>query len=140
MKQLTLGIIALLASMMVMANNGRPDYQFDEFKSIDSFRSSDIKGWGRINDQVLTVSAGANKRYLLVLTRPDRDIAFSHAIGVTSNAGRVMARFDGVYAGNANIRVKIPIKYIYEIKGKDQFEQARALVEERALAAKSAGE
>lgn len=140
MKQLILGFTTLVFATLVLADSSRPDYQFDEFKSVDSFRSADIRGWGRINDQVLTVDAGVNKRYMLILSRPDRDIAFSQAIGVTSNAGRVMAKFDGVYAGNSNIRVKVPIRTIYELKGKEQLEQAHTLVEERELAAKKASD
>lgn len=140
MKKLILGFTTLVFATLALADSNRPNYQFDEFKSVDSFRSADIRGWGRINDQVLTVDAGVNKRYMLVLSRPDRDITFSQAIGVTSNAGRVMARFDGVYAGNSNIRVKVPIKYIYELKGKEQLEHARTLIEDRELAAKNAND
>ena len=113
------------------AQAGPADYQFDQLKSVTGFRSTDIDGWGRINDQVLVVSVTPSKKYILVLARTDRDLSFSQAIGVTSNGGRVEARFDSVYASNSNIRIENRISKIYEIKGSAAMKHARALFELR---------
>ncbi|BFM12376.1 hypothetical protein R50072_25290 [Simiduia litorea] len=112
-------------------SSSKPDYHFDELKSVSSIRASDVNGWGRINDQVLVTGRTASRKYILVLARPDHDLAFSTALGVTSNAGRVAVKFDEVYAGNSAIRVGNRIMMIYEVKGSAAMKQARALFELR---------
>lgn len=104
------------------------NYEFPDLKEVRDFRKNSVSGWSAVNDQVLMVSTSPKRKYLLVLTRPDRDLLFSHALAFTDTQGRVSARFDKVYAANANIRVPNTIKHIYEINGKAQAEATRLSV------------
>lgn len=103
-------------------------YEFPDLKEVRDFRKTSVSGWSAINDQVLLVSTSPKRKYLLVLTRPDRDLLFSHALAFTDTQGRVSARFDKVYATNASIRVPNTIKHIYEINGKAEAEAAKLAV------------
>ncbi|MDN3640497.1 DUF6491 family protein [Simiduia curdlanivorans] len=123
--------LSCLFNLAQAESNTKPDYHFEELKSVSSIRASDVNGWGRINDQVLVTGRTASRKYILVLARPDHDLAFSTALGVTSNAGRVAVKFDEVYAGNSTIRVGNRIMMIYEVKGSDAMKHARALFELR---------
>ncbi len=118
----------------------RPNYQFEQLVSVNSVNNFRVNGWAPINKQTLIMSAGPNRKYLVVLQRPDSNLVFSNQLAVTNTAGKIMTRFDKVYAMNTGIKVGIPIRYIYELKGKEQEDLARQLVSKADEQAKQAKE
>ncbi|UTA49238.1 DUF6491 family protein [Simiduia sp. 21SJ11W-1] len=133
MKQLIITLCLALATTGALANPPI-NYEFPELKEVRDFRKNNVNGWSAVNEQVLMVSAGASRNYLLVLSRPDRDLLFSQALAFTDTQGRVSARFDKVYATNSNIRMPNSIQKIYEVRGRDQVKAARLAVHEQACA------
>ncbi len=132
-----LTIALLLCASGSLWAQGLVDYTYPDLKEVRDFRKASINGWSQINDQVLLVSAGASRQYLLVLSRPDRDLTYSHALGFTDSNGRVSAKFDKVYATNNHTMMPNPIKRIYEVKGKEQAKAARQWTLEQACAQQS---
>jgi hypothetical protein len=53
-------------------------------------------GWRSLGNNALVVWPRSNQAYLIELTVPCPDMAFTHSIGLTSSAGRVSAGFDRV--------------------------------------------
>ncbi len=127
-------IMGLSAS--VQAQTVKPDYQFDQLSSVTSVNNSRIDGWSAVNDQVLIMSTGSKRKYLVVLTRPNRDLVFSYQLGVTNSAGRILPKFDKVYALNNPIQMGVPIKKIYLLADKKEEALARKLVAEAEEQAK----
>ncbi|MCM2681328.1 DUF6491 family protein [Echinimonas agarilytica] len=118
-----------LTGTLMAAEKVKPNYEFSELKEVRSVRNSEVSGWGAWTDQVLLMSGSPGRKYLVILTRPDHDLAFSLNLAVTNSGGQIMAKFDKVYAMNSAIKVGVPIKKIYELKGKEQIELAKKLVE-----------
>lgn len=133
---LIIGLAALGLSHLALAE--MPNYDFAELKKVSSIREADINGWSQINDQVLLISRGASRHYLFVLDRPNHDLAFSSGLGVSSSTGRVSARFDKVYSSHSKMVLPSTIKFIYEVKGKEQLAAAKALVETEEARARKA--
>lgn len=121
------------------AEKVKPNYEFEQqFEKVKSVRSDNVNSWVAINDQVLIMTSSPRVSYLVVLSRPDHDIAFSHNISVTDRGGRIMAKFDQVYAMNSSIKIGVPIKAMYKLEGREQKDLAWQLVEEAEKAAKEA--
>ena len=55
-----------------------------------------INGWTPLGDSALAVWTKPGEAFLLELTGPCPDLEYTPAIGLTSNASRVYARFDKV--------------------------------------------
>ena len=55
-----------------------------------------LNGWNELGDRALAVWTRPSEAYLLELTGPCQNLPYAQAIGLTSRAGRVSARFDKV--------------------------------------------
>lgn len=70
-----------------------------------------LDGWRPIDRDTLIVWTTPFKPYLVELSRPSYDLRFAQAIGVTSTAGTVYAKFDSVIVDG----LRYPIRAIYQI-------------------------
>jgi Family of unknown function (DUF6491) len=91
------------------AHAGAPVSSFQYFGSIN--------GWTPLGDSAIAVWTRPNQAYLLDLYGPCSDIEYTPVIGVTSQMGRVNARFDKVIAHNRS-SIQIPCN-IREIRPLD---------------------
>ena len=114
----------------VNAEPNKPNYEFDAFEEVRSVSNSSVSGWAPINDQVLIMSTGPNRKYLVVLSRPDHHLVYSFKLAVTHTGGEIMAKFDKVYPQEEGIKLGIPIKAIYKLDSKEQVALAHQLIEE----------
>lgn len=79
---------------------------------VDRIRISHrLDGWRAIDRDTLIVWATPFRPYLVELSRPSNGLRFAHAIGVTSTAGTVYAKFDSVIVDG----FRYPIRAIYSI-------------------------
>lgn len=75
---------------------------------VDSFQYfGRINGWTPLGDSAIAVWTRPNQAWLLDLYGPCTDITYSPLISVTSQMGRVSARFDKVVAHNRGA-IEIP--------------------------------
>lgn len=58
--------------------------------------SGSLNGWNELGDSALAVWTRPSEAYLLELSGPCQELPYAQAIGLTSRAGRVSARFDKV--------------------------------------------
>ncbi len=58
--------------------------------------SGSLNGWNELGDSALAVWTRPSEAYLLELSGPCQELPYAPAIGLTSRAGRVSARFDKV--------------------------------------------
>lgn len=70
-----------------------------------------LDGWRPIDRQTLIIWATPFRPYLVELARPSNGLRFAEAIGVTSTAGTVSAKFDSVIVDG----FRYPIRAIYSI-------------------------
>ncbi len=78
---------------------------------VDSFQYfGSISGWTPLGDSAIAIWPRPNRAYLLDLYGPCSDVEFASVISLTSQMGRVNARFDDVIAhngGSANFPCRI---------------------------------
>jgi len=55
-----------------------------------------LNGWNELGDSALAVWTRPSEAYLLELSGPCQDLPYAQAIGLSSQSGRVSARFDKV--------------------------------------------
>lgn len=70
-----------------------------------------LDGWRPIDRDTLIIWATPFRPYLVELSRPSNGLRFAEAIGVTSTAGTVYAKFDSVIVDG----FRYPIRAIYSI-------------------------
>lgn len=83
---------------------------------VNSFRYFNrLSGWTSLGNNALAVWTRPSEAFLLQLTGPCNDLAFAHAISVTSRMSTVSARFDSVIPrgpGMSNIQIPCRIQTI----------------------------
>ncbi|GAA4867074.1 DUF6491 family protein [Luteimonas vadosa] len=93
--------VALLGACATNAglreSNNLALYQAHAGEPVDSFSYyGSISGWTLLGDTTLAVWPRPSRAYLLELHGPCSDLAFAHAIALSSRMGQVHARFDDV--------------------------------------------
>lgn len=102
--------------------------------------SGRINGWMPLDDRALVVWTRPSQAYLLELYGPCQDLESTPAIGLTSSASRVYARFDKVLVhGASTIRMPCSIETIRPLDVKavraSEKELREARIEEREAGA-----
>jgi len=111
------------------AHAGAPVPSFQYFGSINS--------WTSLGDSDIAVWTRPNQAYLLELYGPCSDIEFTPVISVTSQMGRVNARFDKVIAHNrGSIEIPCTIEQIRPLDVK-AIKQAEKVAREQSATAQS---
>jgi len=111
-KQIIFGLAVLgLAGAVQAANatNFPANADVSQVDSIQTFHR--IDGWRPVDRDTLIIWVTPSRPYVLELSRPSYDMPFEPAIGVTSFAGTVHAKFDDVIVDG----MRYPIKAIYKI-------------------------
>jgi len=97
--------LALLASLSACATTGMSDaqklslYRSHAGQPVRDFQYfGQINGWTSLGDSAIAVWTKPSEAWLLDLAGPCRNLAFTPVIGVTSQFGRVSAKFDKVIA------------------------------------------
>lgn len=104
-------------------------------EAVDHFRYfGSINGWTPLGDSALAVWTRPSEAWLLDLSGPCQDLAFTNAIGLTSSMGRVNARFDKVLVRSTG-SINMPC-HIRQIRPLD-VKAVRAAVKQNAAGAPS---
>lgn len=120
--------LLLVATLLGCASTSRVSdaqkyaiYEANAGEAVDHFRYfGSINGWTPLGDSALAVWTRPSEVWLLDLSGPCQDLAFSSAIGVTSSMNRVSARFDKVLVRNrSSINIPCHIRQIrpLDVKG-----------------------
>ena len=84
----------------------------DQLQAVKSFSVlTRLHSWRPVDEDTLIIWATPFRPYLVELAYPSHDLRFSDAIGLTSVAGRVHAKFDSVKVRG----FRYPIEAIYEM-------------------------
>lgn len=106
------GLIAIGLAGAAQAAAGNESAADDAMKPVDGiWIAHRLDGWRPIDRDTLIIWATPFRPYLVKLSRPSYSLPFVQAIGVTSTAGTVYAKFDSVIVDG----FRYPISAIYSI-------------------------
>ncbi len=106
--------------------NDLPDrYKIPGLVAMPRVNVFDINGWSAIDSQSLTISAGASKRYLVVLQVPTTDLKYANVIAWRRGDSVIRPGFDRIYIGGNSIPVPYQIQAIFELDGRKGAREAR---------------
>lgn len=106
------GLIALGLAGAAQAAAGDEHAADSEMQPVDGiWIAQRLDGWRPIDRDTLIIWATPFRPYLVKLARPSNSLPFAQAIGVTSTAGTVYAKFDSVIVDG----FRYPISAIYSI-------------------------
>ena len=111
-KQIVVGLAVLGLAGAVQAADATKFPANADVSPVDSIQTFHrFDSWRPVDRDTLIVWVTPSKPYLIELARPSYDMPFEPAIGVTSMAGIVHAKFDNVIVDG----MRYPIKAIYKI-------------------------
>jgi hypothetical protein len=95
--------VVMMAASGCVSGGGIPEdeklalYRANARPPVPSFRYfGSLSGWTPLGDQAVAIWTRPNEAYLLEVDGPCPDLDYAQAIGITSQAGMVYARFDRV--------------------------------------------
>ena len=104
---------------------------------VSNFRFFTLYSWEPLGDKTLAVYTRPNEAWLLDLDGGCRDLAFTPAIGLTSNLNQVSARFDKVLTGRKLFPCTITRIRPLDIKRMKAAQQERRTINAQPRAADS---
>jgi Family of unknown function (DUF6491) len=106
-RKLLLALLVLAVAPLMASANDSISSSLDGLKQVKSFPLfGRADSWHELDRDSLIVWSSFSRPYLLKLRRPSRDMRFVHAIGLTSTAGSVSARFDDVIVDGWPYRIE----------------------------------
>ncbi|KAF1710320.1 hypothetical protein CSC70_06405 [Pseudoxanthomonas kalamensis DSM 18571] len=126
MKQMLLLLSVLLLGACASDSRLSTDEKLSLYRAhagaeVGSFRyTGSLSGWTPLGDSALAVWTRPNEAYLLEFGGPCQDLGYAPAISISSQSGRVSARFDkvNVLGVSGGIRIPCHIQSIRELDSK----------------------
>lgn len=96
--------------------------KLEELSRITAFR---LDGWRYLSNDYIIVSTGFNRPYLLKISGPCNELAFSHTLGINRDGSSLNAKFDSVFVPEYPM-IKCFIRSIHKLT-RDQADQLSAM-------------